>query len=306
MHGANIMTRRAFTLIELLVVIAIIAILAAILFPVFAQAKLAAKKTQALSQVKQIGTSWQIYATDYDDRAVMVSSGGPQGVHRTDFWVVMMPYVKNVPIFFSSERTEKGCYYHNSSDRLNTPWGRAIYDMNPEGRCLGYGYNWGPQIYAGGGVLDREQFINGVDGSAGTTQPGRSLTSFDEPANLFVFGDTYDTPRLTIGMFPNSAGGKAWILDTFPVTANTRQSQFRFGGRFNMAYADGHAKNVKFRGGLTTGVGYVYVPSQLNDRLAYCASPSELLDGSRFGLGNIACQDFVNIPYTGTTVWSPE
>jgi len=155
-------------------------------------------------------------------------------------------------------------------------------------------------------VLDREQFINGVDGSAGTTQPGRSLTTFDEPANLFVFGDTYDTPRPTIGMFPNSAGGKAWILDTFPVTANTRQSQFRFGGRFNMAYADGHAKNVKFRGGLTTGVGYVYVPSQLNDRLAYCASPSELLDGSRFGLGNIACQDFVNIPFTGTTVWSPD
>ena len=59
--------KRAFTLIELLVVIAIIAILAAILFPVFAQAKLAAKKTQGLSQAKQIGTGLQIYLNDADD-----------------------------------------------------------------------------------------------------------------------------------------------------------------------------------------------------------------------------------------------
>jgi len=59
--------KKAFTLIELLVVIAIIAILAAILFPVFAQAKLAAKKTSGLAQMKQIGTAAQIYAADADD-----------------------------------------------------------------------------------------------------------------------------------------------------------------------------------------------------------------------------------------------
>ncbi len=59
--------KRAFTLIELLVVIAIIAILAAILFPVFAQAKEAAKKTATLSQYKQVGTSTSIYTADVDD-----------------------------------------------------------------------------------------------------------------------------------------------------------------------------------------------------------------------------------------------
>lgn len=59
--------QKAFTLIELLVVIAIIAILAAILFPVFAQAKAAAKKISSLSNVKQLGTAAMIYVTDYDD-----------------------------------------------------------------------------------------------------------------------------------------------------------------------------------------------------------------------------------------------
>jgi prepilin-type N-terminal cleavage/methylation domain-containing protein len=61
------MNRRAFTLIELLVVIAIIAILAAILFPVFAQAKEAAKKTQCVSNTKQTALAAIMYATDYDD-----------------------------------------------------------------------------------------------------------------------------------------------------------------------------------------------------------------------------------------------
>jgi prepilin-type N-terminal cleavage/methylation domain-containing protein/prepilin-type processing-associated H-X9-DG protein len=63
----NSQLRHAFTLIELLVVIAIIAILAAILFPVFAQAKLAAKKTQDLSNIKQIGLSTMMYLNDNDD-----------------------------------------------------------------------------------------------------------------------------------------------------------------------------------------------------------------------------------------------
>src|SRR5450631_624437 len=59
--------KRGFTLIELLVVIAIIAILAAILFPVFAQAKAAAKKTTCLSNLKQIGLGTRMYLADADD-----------------------------------------------------------------------------------------------------------------------------------------------------------------------------------------------------------------------------------------------
>src|SRR5580658_9982218 len=65
--------KKAFTLIELLVVIAIIAILAAILFPVFAQAKEASKKTVCLSNNKQIGLGLYMYCNDYDDMLPMAN-----------------------------------------------------------------------------------------------------------------------------------------------------------------------------------------------------------------------------------------
>jgi prepilin-type N-terminal cleavage/methylation domain-containing protein len=77
------MRKSAFTLIELLVVIAIIAILAAILFPVFAQAKESAKKTAALSQTKQLNTAAVIYMADYDDIfPVGITQRNPAGTWR--------------------------------------------------------------------------------------------------------------------------------------------------------------------------------------------------------------------------------
>jgi prepilin-type N-terminal cleavage/methylation domain-containing protein len=87
------MNRRAFTLIELLVVIAIIAILAAILFPVFAQAKDAAKDTNALSEAKQLGLATLMYATDYDDFWPLAIVGNPT---FWDSWHgISQPYMKN-------------------------------------------------------------------------------------------------------------------------------------------------------------------------------------------------------------------
>ncbi len=90
-----------FTLIELLVVIAIIAILAAILFPVFAQAKQAAKKTAAISNMKQGALATQMYITDYDDAFMLSDSGsinGPGwgwGPPDTVPFQQMAPYSKN-------------------------------------------------------------------------------------------------------------------------------------------------------------------------------------------------------------------
>lgn len=89
--------KAAFTLIELLVVIAIIAILAAILFPVFAQAKAAAKTTVSVSNTKQIGMGLQIYLGDNDD--IMPLLNGLNDGYRTNWKHTIYPYVKSIDIF---------------------------------------------------------------------------------------------------------------------------------------------------------------------------------------------------------------
>ena len=82
---------RGFTLIELLVVIAIIAILAAILFPVFAQARAAARKAACTSNMKQIGLAMQGYSTDYD--GYMPPSQLPSSGANVSWPTMLFPYV---------------------------------------------------------------------------------------------------------------------------------------------------------------------------------------------------------------------
>ncbi len=96
--------RKAFTLIELLVVIAIIAILAAILFPVFSQAKLAAKQTAAISQMRQLSAAVMLYASDYDDHLVPASARGLNPAEVPTIWTQgVEPYVKNRDIFVAPD-----------------------------------------------------------------------------------------------------------------------------------------------------------------------------------------------------------
>ncbi len=97
------MARRAFTLIELLVVIAIIAILAAILFPVFAQAKEQAKKTQCVSNLRQIGMGTMSYCADNEDRypawAALAPAVNGGNTTFTSPDIQIMPYVKSAQLW---------------------------------------------------------------------------------------------------------------------------------------------------------------------------------------------------------------
>jgi len=125
--------RRAFTLIELLVVIAIIAILAAILFPVFAQAKEAAKKTQSLSNSKQMGTGMIVYTTDVDDQFALGWSRRADGsyrygtVHPTPAGTVLTGGW-NDPVIVEQNKTS----WANSMQPYTKSW--ALYELAGQNR----------------------------------------------------------------------------------------------------------------------------------------------------------------------------
>ena len=132
--------RSGFTLIELLVVIAIIAILAAILFPVFAQAKAAAKKTQALSNTKQSGTSVLIYTTDTDDTFPLAYSFDANGTMAMGPWSspsYMLALVPADPVVMNQATLAQingsksfwmnSTYpYSKSLDILDTPFSKKV------------------------------------------------------------------------------------------------------------------------------------------------------------------------------------
>ncbi len=107
----------AFTLIELLVVIAIIAILAAILFPVFAKAREKARQTSCLNNTKQMGVSFIQYVQDYDERYPQ-SSSGYESVSKK-WWDLIYPYIKNAQVYacpsVSSSLPANGVTYNYNS-----------------------------------------------------------------------------------------------------------------------------------------------------------------------------------------------
>jgi prepilin-type N-terminal cleavage/methylation domain-containing protein len=188
--------KRAFTLIELLVVIAIIAILAAILFPVFAQAREKARAISCLSNTKQIGTGLMMYTQDYDESYPLFAQycyrvsnplnpndpNHPNGVR--EMWQNRIyPYLKSWQI------------YSCPSDTTGTSTDPFInyYDIS-------YGYNYGylsTLIVAGGAVSPASP-----DPGCGSTQWFQpvSLAAVVEPANIVAVADGG-------GRFFNSSGG---------------------------------------------------------------------------------------------------
>jgi prepilin-type N-terminal cleavage/methylation domain-containing protein len=186
LHHSVMNRSRAFTLIELLVVIAIIAILAAILFPVFAQAKDAAKKTVSLSNMKQIGTATMLYIGDTDDVLMPLRWYDPtdqpapyQSTQGFFFYpILLQPYTKNVQLFYDPKDTEDDVAMHYSqcpqAGRFDTT-GCAYWYLT--GAYPSYGFN-------------RRYLNTSQAGPFGAlTYFGRSATDFGTPAQTVLFAD---------------------------------------------------------------------------------------------------------------------
>jgi prepilin-type N-terminal cleavage/methylation domain-containing protein len=180
------MKRLAFTLIELLVVIAIIAILAAILFPVFAQAKLAAKKTQDLSNQKQLGTALQIYLADNDDTLPPYRTRNTpnpfapntfitgNSVNRMFFNQILQPYVKNYDLWRSPANPQAWV-------NVNSTCNPGVGDDNNQN--AGDGCSYGGQNSYG---VNNYMFPSGASLASAVRTVGLNASAVAEVSNTFL------------------------------------------------------------------------------------------------------------------------
>ena len=275
--------RPGFTLIELLVVIAIIGILAALLFPVFAQAREAARRIACLSNTRQIGLAFQMYVEDYDEVTLSVYTDNANNT-VVDSWQILQSYTKNRQIFYCPDRYDEGCGY---SEGLNE---------SPNDRCIGYGYNWGPMqsFTVGqyqGGLLGAAVAANGNEVYSGIAEAAVLNT-----ASTFAFGDCLDKPWYTLSITS--------ILSHYNGDSN---SGMLHGGMFNITYVDGHAKAMPWKGAYSevfpaSQSGRVAVPKDTAAWNDWCADPDLTINSA---IGSMPCgQVAAAYLHTGAT-WFP-
>jgi prepilin-type N-terminal cleavage/methylation domain-containing protein/prepilin-type processing-associated H-X9-DG protein len=253
------LNRKAFTLIELLVVIAIIAILAAILFPVFAQAKVAAKNASSLSNVKQTSLAELMYSNDYDDMVIMACWIPTVGNGAWYTWGrQIQPYMKNVNIMYSPL----------GGPHAVTSW--MVIFSQPSYNWIG---NW--QYFFQYGM--NSSWLNPASTCSqlqlpSPSAPGFNLfgppisgTSLNQPASTIFFTDAgEDAPQLNVGSYVALAPGTEQAPDNCVyggddwgpnpnfyfagITGSTTTTQAggvypRAPGGANIGFADGHTKS---------------------------------------------------------------
>lgn len=238
--------RSGFTLIELLVVIAIIAILAAILFPVFAQAREQARKITCTSNLRQLTSAFLMYAQDYDETFQSQENGS--GHDFTEAQNLLQPYVKNVNIFFCPSRP------------LITP--DCVTPWNPEGHCLGYAVNFGIYSYQNGLGLFHQREDDLVTGNS--LWRGRHLAEFASPSQTILQGDTLDTPMYTLSFY--------FQTEECGLLGQCSNSSLRHGRMFQFSMVDGHAKGIRMGNYsfLIDGDNYDVMPDNANLIKYYC------------------------------------
>jgi len=236
--------RRGFTLIELLVVIAIIAILAAILFPVFAQAREAARKATCQSNLKQIGTACAMYSQDFDEIMPGASDPGTNTYNaaqgtiyiqpptalanpspsspRFAMWSnLVQPYIKNWQALRCPSSIDTDLYGAATSSQFNPRY------------SFSYTYN---------GILCFYPL-------AGIVAPASCVMVWEGIGNTAIIGGEQVNPA--VKSFGNAAAPLVWQQGTqcvwynFGYQPNQRLNVSQHAGGMNYAYCDGHVKFVK-------------------------------------------------------------
>lgn len=236
-------TRVAFTLIELLVVIAIIAILAAILFPVFAQAKVAAKNAVTISNLKQIGTSGYLYSADYDDMVGPATNSfdTPNIIFFPDggmYYESLAPYIKSPQIMFDAVRGQAVTF-----DPANQWTALVSLSMNRNG--------WSA--------------FETCDSSWNCVRTFRSISSQENIAQRAAYVITAHVGAPSNGDAPNLNLGYGFVsdeaacavtvdpLDNSRFNRTYRAAQNYHAGRITTSFGDTHAGSIPFN-----QVGKVY------------------------------------------------
>ncbi len=285
------MKKHGFTLIELLVVIAIIAILAAILFPVFAQARAKARGTACLSNLRQGSIAYQMYTQDYDEttplqNSPVIKDAAGKYVSGGYWYNLIQPYIKNWQLMVCPDRSLTATAAQITNE--------AKYPRALGTRLQGYGYNDGWVSDSGYGLT-----LQLPDG----TRPGRGIAAISTPADCIAFGDTYDTPGYSVAM-DNLLGGS---------DAPATTKGLRHGGNLNFAFVDGHAKIVKMQIGQYAGFGLVTRPASETNALKWCYDPNAPSDyaalggagGYPVGDANETCSQAVHDYYAGRWTETP-